>query len=364
MLVTARSGWLYWRKWGGVFSSKPAAEQPVAALPIAAHHGRDQAEGSGRRVLVTGANGFIGRALCADLSSRGYRVLAAVRKKTDVDQPAAVQHVVIGDIDEHTDWTAALSGVDCVVHLAARVHFMRETAADPLAEYRRANVAFTLNLARQAVSSGVRRFVFVSSVKVNGEGTPVGQPFTADDLPRPLDPYGVSKLEAEQALAQLAGHTALEVAIIRPVLVYGPGVKANFHEMMRWLLKGFPLPLGALHNRRSLVALDNLIDCIATCIHHPAAANQIFLVSDGEDLTVTGLLQRTAVAFGCPARLLPVPFFVLRMAGRILNKEAVVQRLCDTLQVDIEKTRRLLAWEPPVTVDAALAKTVGQFRND
>ncbi|MCK9380270.1 MAG: SDR family oxidoreductase [Sulfuritalea sp.] len=328
------------------------------------HYGPAPAKGSGRRVLVTGANGFIGQAVCADLSSRGYRVLGAVRKNHDVGQLPAVEYLAMGDINEHTDWTSALSGADCVVHLAARVHLMRDTAADPLEEYRRANVGLTLNLARQAAVSGVRRFVFASSVKVNGEGTPVGQPFTADDVPRPLDPYGVSKLEAEQALLQLAEHTGLEVVIIRPVLVYGPGVKANFHEMMRWLLKGVPLPLGALHNRRSFVALDNLVDCIAQCLYHPAAANQTFLVSDGEDLTVTALLQRTAAAFGRHARLMPVPIVVLRMAGRILGKEVIVQRLCDTLQVDITKTRHLLGWEPPVSIDAALTKTVRQFRND
>jgi nucleoside-diphosphate-sugar epimerase/GT2 family glycosyltransferase len=364
MLFTAKSGWLYWRKWGGVFSSKPAAEQLRAALPITEHHGRDQAGGLGRRVLVTGANGFIGRALCADLSSRGYRVLAAVRKKTVVDQPATVQQVAIGDIDERTDWMAALSGVDCVVHLAARVHLMRETAADPLAEYRRANVAFTLNLARQAASSGVRRFVFMSSIKVNGEGTPIGQPFTADDVPRPLDSYGVSKLEAEQALMKLAEHTGMEVVILRPVLVYGPGVKANFRQMMLWLRKGVPLPLGALYNRRSLLALDNLDDCIATCLHHPAAANQTFLVSDGDDLTVTDLLQRIAASFPNRARLMPVPIFLLKILGLMLGGAAVVQRLCDTLQVDITKTRRLLDWEPPVSIDDALRNTVQQLSDE
>ena len=360
-LVTVRSGWLYWRKWGGVFLSEPATELTAAACDGAVFAKELAATGVGLRVLVTGANGFIGRASCADLSSRGYRVLAAVRNSPGTDVFALPHALVMGDIDEETDWKSALIGIDVVVHLTARVHLMRDTAADPLAEYRRVNVALTVNLARQAAAAGVRRFVFISSIKVNGEVSPVGQPFAADDIPRPLDPYGVSKLEAELALLQLARHTAMEVVIIRPVLVYGPGVKANFRAMMQWIVKGIPLPLGALSNRRSLVAIDNLVDLIATCLHHPAAANEIFLASDGEDLTVTGLLQRTAEASGRTARLLPVPMFILRWGARILGKDAVIRRLCDTLQVDITKTRCLLGWVPPVSVDNALRKTVKQL---
>lgn len=360
-LITVRSGLLYWRKWGGVFKSKPVLGLSAIARGACPFVEKDPPDALDRCVLVTGANGFIGQALCADLPSRGYHVVGVVRKSPGVVRQDAVQHLVMGDIDEHTKWADALSGVDSVVHLAARVHLMQDTAADPLAEFRRVNVALTMNLARQAALAGVRRFIFVSSVKVNGEHTPVGQPFIADDVPRPLDPYGLSKLEAEQALMQLAEQTGLEVVIIRPVIVYGPGVKANFHEMMRWVLKGVPLPFGALDNRRSLVAVDNLVDLTATCLHHPAAANQTFLVSDGEDLTVTALLQRTAAAFGRPARLLPVPMFVLRLAGRLLGNEAVIKRLCDTLQVDITKTRQLLGWHPPVSVDAALRKSAQQL---
>nr|WP_254774857.1 SDR family oxidoreductase [Polaromonas sp. YR568] len=314
--------------------------------------------------MVTGANGFIGQALCTALSSQGYSVRGVVRKKKANGQPGVSEHWVLDEVDEHTDWAAALSGVDSVVHLAARVHQMRDTAADPMAEFRRVNVALALNLARQAAKAGVRRFVFMSSVKVNGETTVVGQPFTADDEPKPMDPYGVSKFEAEQALIQLAAETGLELVIVRPVLVYGPGVKANFHEMMRWVFKGVPLPLGALDNRRSFVAIDNVVDLISVCLHHPQAANQVFLVSDGEDLTVSDLLRRTAAALARPARLLPVPIFVLRMGGRLLGKELVVQRLCDTLQVDIEKTQRLLGWNPPLSVDAALKKTAQQLRDE
>lgn len=359
-LGTVKSGWLYWLKWGGVFKSRPAVEfrEPVAAaaLPGTAP--------AGQRVLVTGANGFIGQALCSVLASQGYSVRGAVRKKSADDQAAATDLRVMGEIDEHTEWAPALSGVDSVVHLAARVHLMRDTAADPLAEFRRVNVALTLNLARQAAKAGVRRFVFVSSVKVNGETTVVGQPFTADDPPRPIDAYGISKFEAEQALIQLAEETGLEVVIVRPVLVYGPGVKANFHEMMHWVLKGVPLPLGALDNQRSFAAVDNVVDLIAVCLRHPQAANQVFLVSDGEDLAVSGLLRRTAAALGKPARLLPVPVFLLRLAGRLSGREQVIQRLCDTLQVDIGKTQRLLGWNPPLSVDAALRKTAQQLRNE
>ncbi len=361
--VTAKSGWLYWRKWGGVFNSKTAAE-PRGASTSAAEGESTRLALLGRRVLVTGANGFIGKALCEALPSSGCTVLGVIRQNPEPDQPTSVKHLAMGDIDESTQWAAAFSGVDSVVHLAARVHVMNDTVADPLVEFRRVNVALTLNLARQAAGAGVRRFVFVSSVKVNGEKTVVGQPFTADDVARPTDPYGISKLEAEKALIELAGQTGMEVVIVRPVLVYGPGVKANFYAMMHWLRKGIPMPFGALDNRRSLVSIDNLVDLLVTCLIHPAAANQIFLVSDGDDLTVTELLQRTAATFGKPARLLAVPLFMLRIAGRISSTEHIIQRLCDTLQVDISKTQRLLAWKPPFSVDAALRKTAKQLLDE
>ncbi len=238
---------------------------------------------------------------------------------------------------------------------------MDDQAKDPLAEFRAVNVAGTLNLARQAVSAGVKRFVFISSIKVNGEGTASGKPYTADDTPMPVDPYGISKLEAEQGLQALSQETGMEVVIIRPVLVYGPGVKANFRSMMSWLRKGIPLPLGATGNKRSLVAVDNLVDLIATCIDHPAAANQTFLVSDGEDLSTTQLLQRMGKALGRPARLLPVPASLLQAGAAMLGKRAIAQRLCGSLQVDIGKTRELLGWAPPVSVDDALRKTARAF---
>jgi nucleoside-diphosphate-sugar epimerase len=238
---------------------------------------------------------------------------------------------------------------------------MRENASQPLAEFRRINVEGTLNLARQAIHVGVRRFIFISSIKVNGEGTLPGQPYCADDVPAPVDPYGISKHEAEQELLQVARETGLELVIIRPVLVYGPSVKANFLSMMRWLHRGIPLPLGAIKNQRSLVALDNLVDLIVTCLHHPKAPNQTFLVSDGQDLSTTELLRRMSAELGRPAHLIPVPAPVLRMAVRLLGRADFAERLCGSLQVDISKTRELLGWVPPVSVDEALKQTARHF---
>lgn len=312
-------------------------------------------------ILVTGATGFIGNAVLARASSDPMLQLRAAVRSQLWNLPAGVEPVLVGDLAPDTDWAQALSGVDVIVHTAARVHVMRDSAADPLAEFRRTNVAGTLNLARQAVDAGVRRFVFISSIKVNGEQTLPGRPYTASDLPAPVDSYGISKYEAEHGLLQLARETGMEVVIIRPVLVYGPGVKANFLSMMRWLHKGIPLPLGAIHNRRSLVALDNLVDLIVTCIRHHAAANQTLLAADGEDLSTTMLLRRTAVALGRPARLIPVPALVLRTAARWLGKADFVQRLCGSLQVDISKTQQLLNWVPPVSVDHALGETATHF---
>jgi UDP-glucose 4-epimerase len=233
---------------------------------------------------------------------------------------------------------------------------MQEATADPLEEFRRVNVQGTLNLARQAAAAGVRRFVFVSSIKVNGEATQLGRPFTADDAPAPLDSYGVSKMEAEQGLREIALQTGMEVVIIRPSLVYGPSVKANFAAMMRWLKRGVPLPLGAIHNQRSLVSLDNLVGLIVTCLTHPAAANQTFLVSDGEDASTTELLRRMGQAMGHPARLIPVPTSWLKLAAAMVGKRDVAQRLCGSLQVDISKTRELLGWAPPVSLDEGLRR--------
>lgn len=312
-------------------------------------------------ILVTGGSGFVGSALLMQLLKDGFEARASARSSLSTELKG-VQYHQIRDMTASTDWNAALIGVQVVVHCAARVHVLQDDATDPLQAYREVNVNGTLNLARQAAQAGVRRFVFVSSIKVNGEATQPGQPFFAEDVPAPLDPYGVSKLEAEQGLREIEAQTGMEVVIVRPPLVYGPGVKANFASMMRWVARGIPLPLGAIQNARSMVALENLVDLMVTCLTHPAAAGQTFLVSDGEDVSTTELLRRTAQAMGKKALLLPVPASVLELGASLLGKRAVAQRLCGSLQVDIEKTRRLLGWSPPLTLDQGLKKAVEDMK--
>jgi len=315
-------------------------------------------------ILVTGATGFVGGALVRRLAAerRSSDVVAAVRR-IDVAWPEMVRPVQGGELLPTTDWSTALQGVRDLVHCAARVHVMNDKSPDSLTEFRRVNVQGTANLARQAAATGVRRFVFLSSIKVNGEFTELGRPFTADDVLSPKDPYGISKHEAEQLLRQIAADTGMEVVIIRPPLVYGPGVKANFESMMRWLAHGVPLPLAAVTgNRRSLAALDNLVDLIVTCLHHPAAANQTFLVSDGEDLPTADLLKRMGTALGHPARLFYIPPALLKLGATVVNKHSIYQRLCGSLQLDITKTRELLGWTPPVSVDQGLRRAAEGFR--
>jgi nucleoside-diphosphate-sugar epimerase len=304
-------------------------------------------------ILVSGANGFVGAALCEKLRRNAVVVRGAVRTK--YAQTSFPTDVVIDSLSAENDWTSALRNVKQVVHLAARVHVMSDTSADPLAEFRRVNVEGTKNLARQAANAGVRRFIFLSSVKVNGEFTADGKAFTSDDKPNPQDSYAISKCEAEFALRQISAETDMEVVIIRSPLVYGPGVKANFESMMRWLERGWPMPLGCVtQNQRSLVALDNLVDLIVTCLKHPAAAHQTFLVSDGEDLSTAALLKRMGAALGRPACLLPVPLVLLKLGALIINKLGIYQRLCGSLRLDIGHTRHLLGWKPPVSVDEGL----------
>lgn len=311
-------------------------------------------------ILVSGGTGFIGGALLRRLTERAdWRVSALVRD-TDSPLPVGVTAVALST-DRPFAPAMPIGKVDVVVHCAARVHVLRDEALDPLAEFRRVNVEGTLNLARYAVDAGARRFVFLSSIKVNGELTTPGRPFRADDVAAPADPYAISKLEAEQQLRTLAEQSGLQVVIIRMPLVYGPGVKANFHALMRWLQTGIPLPLGAVANKRSLVALDNLVDLILTCIEHPAAANQTFLVADGEDLSVAELARRLGEALRSPARLLPVPPSVLQLGARVLRRGAIYQRLCGSLQVDIAKTRELLGWNPPLGVDEGLRRAAESF---
>ncbi|WP_444900586.1 UDP-glucose 4-epimerase family protein [Microbulbifer sp. VAAC004] len=302
------------------------------------------------RVLLTGASGFIGSALLSALRSKRVKVLPVYRHEVEGG-------LYVPRIDAETDWGTTLNNIDVVIHTAARVHVMQESAVDPLAEFRKVNLEGTLQLARQAASSGVKRFIFLSSIKVNGESTTGRGPFTAEEPSNPVDSYGISKKEAEDALLALAEETGLEVVVIRPPLVYGPGVKANFQSMMRWLQKGIPLPLGSINNRRSLVSVYNLIDLITVCIEHPNARNQVFLVSDGLDMSITDLLRRLSRSLRYRALLIPVPASVLIFTLSLLGKRAVADRLCGSLQVDIGKTMNLLDWQPPVSVEEGLAKT-------
>jgi len=305
-------------------------------------------------LLVTGSTGLVGRALCVHLRDLGWAVRGVSRQASDpVGQQSVVQ---IRSIDEDTDWRGALRGIDVVLHLAARVHIMQDRSADPLAEFRRVNVHGTLNLARQAASAGVRRLVFVSSVKVHGEATVSGRPFTELDPLLPQDAYGQSKIEAKPGLQMIAMQTGLELVIVRPPLVYGPGVKANFAALMRAVQQGWPLPLGAVQNLRSLVALDNLVDFLSLCASHPRAAQQSFLISDGQDVSTPQLLREMAHALGRPARLLPLPVPVLRALGRLSGQSAAIDRLCGNLQLDISKARTLLGWTPVLGLSEGLRK--------
>lgn len=312
-------------------------------------------------VLITGASGFVGAAVAARLVQLGCPTTRAAVRRAYTQLPPGVEGCVVTTLAADTDWTSALAGIDSVVHAAARVHVMRESATDPLAAFRRVNVEGTLNLARQAAQAGVRRFVFISSIKVNGEVTEPGRPFHADDEPAPQDDYGVSKLEAEVGLRALAEATGMKVVIIRPVLVYGPGVRANFQALLRLVNNGVPLPFGKTANRRSLVALDNLADLVCTCLEHPAAANQTFLVSDGEAVSTAGLVRAMATALGKKPRLLDVPLPWMSRVAQALGQGAVTQRLFDSLEVDIDKNRQLLGWQPTTRMADALAATARPY---
>lgn len=314
-----------------------------------------------RTILVTGASGFVGHALCHTLAGQGAFAPRAVVRVAGTPMPPGVQAVTVSDLNASTEWAAALAGADVLVHAAARVHVMKETAADSLAAFRQVNVDGTLNLARQAAAAGVRRFIYISSIKVNGETSLPGRPLRADDAPAPQDAYGISKYEAEQGLFELATSSGMEVVVVRPVLVYGPGVKANFHSMMRWVQRGVPLPFGKVDNRRSLVSLGNLVDLIIACIDHPRAANQVFIASDGDDVSLPRLLRALGHALGRPARLLPVPVALLKLAACVLGRGDLAQRLLGSLQVDITKNRELLGWVPPFSLDQGLQVTARTF---
>ena len=312
------------------------------------------------RVFVTGATGFVGRLLCTRLLSAGYSVSGTLLAG---ENPASlikgVGPVPIDPLGPGTPWQHAVGDIDAIIHLAARVHVMDDPAADPLAEFRHVNTEGTKQLAREAAKAGVKRLVFISSIKVNGEESPT--PYREDSCAQPTDPYGISKLEAEQALREIEAETGLQVVIVRPTLVYGPGVKANFLNMMKIVSRGIPLPLASIRNKRSLIYVGNLVDVLAACAAHPAAAGKTYLVSDGEDVSTPDLIRHTAAALGCPARLFPVSPSLMRLAGTFIGKRPTVDRLLGSLTVDSSAIRRELGWRPPFTMDEGLRETASWF---
>jgi nucleoside-diphosphate-sugar epimerase len=311
-----------------------------------------------RRILVTGASGFVGQALTAHLVALEKNEVIAMTRATPANRVLGARYVATGDLTSGTFGAAAFDGADVIVHAAARVHVLNDDKAKSATEFDRVNVAVTLELARCAVAAGVRRFVFLSSIGVNGVQTDIGAAFTEADPPSPHNPYADSKLKAEQGLLHLSEQTGLEVVIVRPPLVYGPGVRANFAALMRAVQRGWPLPLACVRNLRSMVAMDNLVSFIATCIDHPQAANRTFLVSDGQDISSPDLVRGLAQAFGVAAHLLPVPVSTLQFVGKILDRGDVIQRVCGSLRVDMSLARQLLAWQPPISMDEGLRRAV------
>lgn len=312
------------------------------------------------KVLVTGANGFVGKPLCAELLRQGRSVRVALRcANTPVED---VEVVAVGDIHDETDWADALRGVDVVIHLAARVHVMKDAAADPLAEFLKVNLHGTTNLAQYAARAGVKRLVFVSSIKVNGEETDRQRSYTEQDQPAPQDPYGISKWQAEQALQRIAQDTGLQVVIVRSPLVYGPGVKGNFISLLAAINKGIPLPLAGARNARSLVYVGNLVDVLTICASHPAAAGQTYLVRDGEDVSTAALVEKIAVALGRKCHSLYFPPGLLRAAAAMLGRSEQIDRLFGSLRVSDAKIRSELGWVPPYKLEQGLRATADWYR--
>jgi nucleoside-diphosphate-sugar epimerase len=314
-----------------------------------------------KNILVTGATGFVGRALCSYLVEKSFNVRGTLLAS---ENPSALAHgvelVIVESLGADTSWSSALVGIDTIIHLAARVHIMDDPSADPLTEFRKVNVEGTARLAREAAKAGVKRFIFISSIKVNGEENSV--PYTPASPPKPADPYGISKWEAEQALRTIEAETGLEVVVVRPTLVYGPGVKANFLKMMQTVQRGIPLPFASIQNKRSLIYVGNLVDALALCATHPAAAGKIYLVSDGEDVSTPELVRRVASALGVRARLLPFPMSWMKLAGKLTGKSGAVNRLTGSLTVDSSKMQQELGWKPPFTMEEGLRETAEWFK--
>ena len=317
------------------------------------------------KVLITGATGFVGSHLAKRLSAISeFHSIAAVRSVPNDFCIDSNNVILTENISEQTDWRIALKGCEVVIHTIARVHVMDESADNPLHEFRQVNVLGTMNLARQAAAQGIKRFIFISSIKVNGEETQLGRAYGPEDIPSPQEPYAISKFEAEQGLLALSKETGMEVVIIRPTIIYGGGVKGNFQQMVACVLKNYPFPFKIINNKRSFVSVYNLVDLIIRCIDHPQAVNRIFLVSDGEDVSIASLLQYIGKAWQKRVLLLPVPHWVLKLAGKVTGQEIVIQRLCGSLQVDISKTCELLDWKPKMTMHAALLRMVEESRSE
>jgi nucleoside-diphosphate-sugar epimerase len=317
-------------------------------------------EKRGARFLVTGASGFVGRALCRHLLALGAEVRGTLLAWESQDAlPPGVAPTLVEPLQEETSWCDAVEGVDTVIHLAARVHIMADPAADPLTEFVKVNTEGTRRLAREAAQAGVRRLVFVSTVKVNGEEN--AEPYTELSPANPTDPYGISKWQAEQALREVEAQTGLEVVVVRPTLVYGPGVKANFLNLMKVLRSGMPLPLASVANRRSLIYLGNLVDALAVCASHPGAAGRTFLVSDGEDVSTPQLLRQLSGALGLPARLFHFPTPLMQITGKLSGRSAQVERLTGSLAVDSSRIRSELGWQPPFSLQDGLKTTAAWF---
>jgi len=313
-------------------------------------------------VLVTGEDGFVGKALCGEMVLRGWKVRASVRSREKIKSlPKEIEIIETGSIGPDTEWKDALDNVDSVVHLAGRVHVMDDSSSDPLSEYRIVNTAGTEKLARSAASSGVRRFIFMSTVKVNGEGRE--EPYNEEDAPGPVDPYGISKWEAEEKLKVIGYETGMETVIIRVPMVYGPGVKANFLRLIKAVDRGLLMPFLSVNNRRSLIYLGNLVDSIIACLNHQKAAGQTYLVSDNEDVSTPELIRQMGEALGKPARLFYLPLFILNLAGLITGKLQEIKRLTGSLAVDSSKIRKELDWNPPITLAQGLKETAEWFKN-